>query len=232
MAAQDVIADQLDTLAANVRDQVAGVWQAVEAGTISADTGRDLVSVLVDLGTAQAEQLAVVTYARGRALSLSELPSLPTPKSPRDWALNRERLEAALDKVIDGDPEQIAMRLKRLANSEPAYAYKRKTGDLMNRDPRSLGWERGMNSDACQLCTWWWREGQLWAPNHVMPTHTGCMCRQIPMWTRNPDDIEYVERRTREIGNWQANIVKRDARLADIKAKAKATRAAADRGKK
>ncbi|QLY27972.1 hypothetical protein H0264_21385 [Nocardia huaxiensis] len=51
----------------------------------------------------------------------------------------------------------------------------------MKQNDRVTGWVRELEPGACQLCTWWWRDGQVWHKDHEMPTHKGCTCVANPV---------------------------------------------------
>ena len=213
MAALDPIADGIARLSAAVAEQVDSVWAAVAAGDLAADTGADLVVILTELGNSQAQQLALESYTAERAAEVGALPDFPARPA---HALDSSRLRDAVATIRDGLPDEVVMRLVRLAGSEVAEAFTRMTGALLRKDPRAIGWTRGMNTDACQLCEWWSRGDQLWPADHVMPTHKGCRCRQVPGWTTNPDDVEYIARRTQQIADAEARTEARKARAADV----------------
>src|SRR5699024_7495195 len=93
------------------------------------------------------------------------------PPVPRDGP----RLGAAVSTALAGDLDA-AMQLGRLAGNEPLDAANDAFADGMRRDKRVKGWVRGLDSDPCELCVWWWREGRIWQPDHTMPRHVGCVC--------------------------------------------------------
>lgn len=223
MAAADPIADGIARLSAAVAEQVDSVWAAVEAGELAADTAADLVVTLTELGNSQAQALALESYTAERAAVLGELPDFPARP---DHALDTDRLRQAVDTIRGGVPEELVMRLTRLAAAEAAEAFTRMTGALLRRDPRTVGWTRGMNTDACELCTWWWRGDKLWHPDHVMPTHKGCQCRQVPAWSTTAEDADYIQRRGEQIRAADERTAARNARRADIAKQVEQTRKA------
>ncbi len=212
----------LARLSRAVSEQVAGVWRAVEAGDIAADVGADLVAILVELGNAQGQGLALEVWTQERAEALGQLAELAERPA---HALDGNRLREAVGTVLDGDPLDVSMRLSRLALSEAADAFTSMTRELLRNDPRATGWTRGMNTGACELCVWWSRGDQLWPANHVMPTHKGCQCRQVPAWTDNPEDVEYIARRTRQIDERAAYVAAAADRRAAVAGSVAATRA-------
>lgn len=201
------VADQLDALARTVGGQVQNVVDAVTLGELAPATGGDLSATLTELGNAQSQQLAQNTYAQERAVQIGQIPDELPPRPPH--ALDGARLQTAAQTIVEGKAADVGARLVRLATSEVLEAFHTMTSSLLRSDPMAMGWERGINTNACQLCVWWWRGGQFWAPNHAMPTHKGCACVQIPGWTT---EVEYIDRRTSEIQAWQDGAAERAER--------------------
>lgn len=104
------------------------------------------------------------------------------PESSRPW--NPERLEKALNTVLADEGLDTVMQLERISKSEALTSGRRAYDDAMSREHRVQGWVRGLDGNACQLCTWWWREGQVWHRDHPMPEHTGCLCHPVPTMTK------------------------------------------------
>ena len=100
---------------------------------------------------------------------------LPVPDSPQRRWIDTASRQA-------GDARQTAeTRLTRLARSEPMDKAQRGYGEAIRQDSRTEGWKRGLELDACELCTWWDRDGRIWPKDHVMPTHKGCACVPVPV---------------------------------------------------
>ena len=55
------------------------------------------------------------------------------------------------------------------------------TADVIRRSSRVSGWVRSLDSNACELCQGWSRDGKVWDDDHTMPRHTGCTCTQDPV---------------------------------------------------
>ena len=167
--------EQLDQLASNVGEQLATLHAELDAGTIDTDTFLELASVLVLLGAAQAAQLAELSLAAqlaaaGVANPLPESVALPAAREPRI----RRALEDALR-----SPDA-AERLRMAGRSEPiAAAHEAWESALPKRSGVVTGYTRGLNIGACELCTWWHRNGRKWPAGHPMPSHKGCLCAPV-----------------------------------------------------
>ena len=72
------------------------------------------------------------------------------------------------------------MQIERLVRGEITQAAQDAYGDTMRSIPEVEGWVRGLDSGACELCHWWWREGRVFHPTTPLQRHTGCMCHQVP----------------------------------------------------
>ena len=105
--------------------------------------------------------------------------ALPVTVDPRFPATEATRLTKAVETVLASDlPTD--MQVTRLIVGETLQAAHRAYGDTMDNMPEVDGWTRGLEADACELCQWWSRDGQVWPTDHEMPTHKGCVCHPIP----------------------------------------------------
>lgn len=95
---------------------------------------------------------------------------------------DRSRFDRALSTILDGDEDSIAMRIGRLALSEAIESARGVSSQYMRGSRKVDGWIRELDSDPCELCRWWHRDGRVWPADHSMPTHQGCACAQ--RWVR------------------------------------------------
>lgn len=109
--------------------------------------------------------------------------------------LNQGRIRTAVTTILDDldveddeSVEHMITRMERLARAEAIESAQAGYGKGMARSKKVEGWIRDLESNACELCQWWSRDGRVWPANHVMPTHPGCACAQ-----------EFVVRRADEI---------------------------------
>lgn len=162
------------------------VWSAVEAGRLArADfpaVAADLIAVARIRGAAAAE-----TAFRGY---LEAAYGIPIPAATSTLAGDRARLAIAVDTILANDALDTAMQLARLAANEPLDAAASAYGDVMGRSSVVSGWRRGLDSDPCQLCRWWAREGRVFHKNHALARHPGCACHQIPVVDETTDNYQ------------------------------------------
>lgn len=97
----------------------------------------------------------------------------------KDALAERARFAKAVDTILaDGETEVAVMRLGRMALAETIEAARDRVAEVMRGQKRVEGWTRQTDSDPCELCQWWARDGRVWPASHEMPTHKGCACAQ------------------------------------------------------
>lgn len=153
------------------------LWSAVEQGALTQaefpTVAAQVVAVANERGRAAAE-IALNGYLTAAAGEVT------APVVVATVVDDRGRLEKALATIMATD-QDIIMQLERIGVVEPLEAAARRMSEGIQRDQRVKGWVREMEADACQLCRWWWREGREWPAEHLMPTHKGCVCTQLPV---------------------------------------------------
>ncbi|OBB42698.1 hypothetical protein [Mycobacterium sp. 852002-51961_SCH5331710] len=141
---------------------------------------------------AQAAALAEVAFAAEATVAFQK--AIPViGLAPVD---DVERLTKAATTLLDTArasevPEKIVGRLGR---AEPLNTAARTYSDSIRESGLTKGWTRHMDSDPCQLCRWWWREGRIWPAEHPFQTHPGCACVPRPVWAENIQSTQYTRR--------------------------------------
>ena len=182
--------DVLEAIGAAARDRITSAYERMTANGAEPDMIR---RVLVDMLT----QSTGAARVDGEALALRQLDELGIQVAPgygnvqtpgslvQQAARDRAGMSTAVDTIL-GDhslsPEALSMKLGRLALAESIEAARASTTSLMRGSQRVDGWIRQLDSDPCELCRWWWRDGRVWPAEHEMPTHKGCACAQ--RWVR------------------------------------------------
>ena len=167
--------EQLDTLADTVGRQLVELWEQLDAGTLERDEYVELASVLVLLGAAQAARLAELSLAAQLAAAgvPNPLPAVVELPAAREPAIRK----ALTDALTSPD---VTDRLYMAGRSEPiAAAHEAWESALPKRSGVVTGYRRGLNAGACELCTWWARDGRKWPTGHPMPSHKGCLCAPV-----------------------------------------------------
>lgn len=158
---------------------VLAILDAIESGLYPADVLPELAATLMRLGAAQASELVLADYAATVAATAGTVP--PAAALAPVSSVSESKAAQAVATVLAGQPEQVRTRLERLTRSTVVRAAQDTRGQAVARDPNVHGWRRGIDSDTCQLCRWWWREGRVWPKDHHMPRHPGCTCVQVPV---------------------------------------------------
>lgn len=158
-------------------DKVTGLLELLQKGLIHRDDLPYLAASLTSLGAEQAAALVLRELAETTAQATGTIPVIPTVSQK---ALDPAKVAGAVTTVLEGATEDIPVRLHRLVRGAVTEAAQTTRATAIRETRTYEGWTRGLDSDACQLCTWWWREGRVWPKDHVMPTHPGCTCVQVP----------------------------------------------------
>lgn len=155
--------------------QAAKLVTMFEAGDIGLQLFLDSMGQLVDQARAQGSAKAVQVL-RAYVESALDTPVVISPSIP---PADFQRLTQALTTILGSDKDTL-MQVERLIRGETTKAAQDAYGDSMQNIPEVEGWVRGLDSAACELCHWWWREGRVFHPSTPMQRHTGCMCHQVP----------------------------------------------------
>lgn len=73
-------------------------------------------------------------------------------------------------------------RVERMAKDEVIAATQRgyQDGIRVSNTLEIVGYRRGINPDACELCFWLWKDGFVYPIDQPMHRHTGCRCVPVP----------------------------------------------------
>lgn len=146
-----------------------------ESGDIGLQLFLDSMGQLVDQARAQGSMQAV-QILRAYVEDALDSPAVVAPRfPPADFG----RLEKSLTTIVGSDQDTL-MQLERLVRGETTQAAQDAYQDTMKEIPEVEGWVRGLDSGACELCHWWWREGRVFHPTTPLQRHPGCMCHQVP----------------------------------------------------
>ncbi|MGV8883455.1 MAG: hypothetical protein ACOH19_15000 [Rhodoglobus sp.] len=157
-------------------------WRMYGLGTITKPQFVQLASALILQANGRAAALADLSLSV-ELTRLSGTAYAPTGTLPKVYqqATLAKGMETLLSAAEAG--EDITERLSRFALNAPLDAAVGTYSDAIAGTTTVEGWVRQMDSDPCQLCRYWWREGQVWARDHRMPHHKGCACVQRPVLT-------------------------------------------------
>jgi len=197
-----------EALAAAAQAQALSVYTAYQAGRIAREQAVSLITAVVNTANAAAVSLADI----GLSLQIEQATGIPTPPTGITPTDATERLEKAVDTILESDENSLLpeasdtlsptsaeqMRIERLARSEPLEAAQNATIAAIQQQPLVEGWTRQMDADPCQLCRWWWREGRIWPKEHPFQSHKGCNCTPNVVLAENIESTMYTRRLERD----------------------------------
>lgn len=153
----------------DTKQKVLAAWQMYGKGVINREQFLQLSAAIMGHSGAKAAAVADHTVA----LEVSRLDQTVTSTTGVKARRTPDTYLTALATVLEGEGD-ILMKLERLALNSPLQSAQDAYDDAVKE--KGKGWVRQMDADPCQLCRWWWREGQVWPADHPMPTHPGCEC--------------------------------------------------------
>lgn len=170
----------LGRLSAAQQERVRVAFVSLEEGLLTSSELVDLISNVVLAGNARGYALGAAAV---RSLVEEQVGQVElTPVTTGGNHADEDRVRTALATILASNKDTL-MQLQRLADNEPKAAAAAGSADVLTGSRRVKGWTRSMDSQACELCRYWWREGRVWQPGHPMPRHTGCTCTQTPVTT-------------------------------------------------
>lgn len=172
--------EKLDAHAKATEAKALRILELFQAGKISKTETIGTMAAL--LSKANITAVALADYSLAATITLQT--GVVTPALGVNLQSGGTRAKRAIKMILDTPTADadMAMRIGRLAHSEPLSAAARATDRAMSGQRLVEGWTRLLDPNPCQLCRWWWRDGQVWPKNHPMPRHKGCQCIQQPVF--------------------------------------------------
>ncbi len=175
--------DALVSLSSACEEQVLSIYRLFRDGILNEDQTVTAIANAIAASNGTAYALADIALAATIMVQLEQpVAAIGVAPAPAD-VTRLEKAATTVLKVAEASdvPEAI---VGRLARSEPLESAAVAYSDAMKASPNVEGWVRDISGGACQLCTWWWREGRVWSADHPMPTHKGCTCTPKPVVTK------------------------------------------------
>lgn len=214
--------ETLGRLADETERRAVAIHAAYIAGELSHDEAVALLAAAVAQGNARATSLADLALAAEIMAALGE--AVPVVGVPLQDDTDRLRKAATtLLTAVEKSPVPEAI-VRRLARSEVFKTANRTYGEAMRASPHVKGWVRDLEGEACELCTWWWREGRVWPDSHPMPTHPGCECTAKPVVTKEIQQLHYNKPGGQGYAGYRAGLDRRATAGAARRARAAARR--------
>lgn len=154
---------------------IEGLWATHQAGGLSfeefsATATRVLVSAQAK-GVAISE-LTLAGYFQQAGLAVPAFQGLQAVDST-------DGLSKAVNTIAASELDTV-MQLKRLATAEVFEAAGNGYQKAMQRQKRVKGYTRGLDSGACELCRWLYKDGFVYLAEQPMNRHKGCLCHPVP----------------------------------------------------
>jgi hypothetical protein len=169
-----------ERLVSSTQRRVAAVFAAYESGQITNAEARTLIASILH----HANGAAVGMADRFIADQIEKAARVPVPALGHAPERGLGRLHDAVGTILAeaagwqaGDTDSPLMRLRRLGRSEPLHHGHKSASVAMKRHKAVRGWVRAMDANACQLCEWWYRDGQIWSDDTPFQSHPGCNCQ-------------------------------------------------------
>ncbi|WLP90082.1 hypothetical protein [Gordonia sp. NB41Y] len=171
--------DHLVALSERSERQVLAAYNAWLSGALSRDECIQYIASAIAVSNGQADALARMAYASELMTQLGTPAPVVSSVRPDDL----DRLTKAAGTVLDvAEASAVSQTIvARLARCEPLETAAKSYSDSMIRSGKTKGWVRQKSAKACQLCTWWWREGRVWPAEHPFQHHKGCTCTPKPV---------------------------------------------------
>ncbi|HEY0888675.1 MAG TPA: hypothetical protein VGE38_03570 [Nocardioides sp.] len=186
--------EETQTLTEQASAQVLAALSAYAAGTLTYEAVAAVVAAYVAAGNSAGAALGDVALAAAVTLQTGQ-PAAPlgiTRPADEDQRLTKaaktilDDLDAKRDEDAEAALSEAQKRFQRLVEAEIRKAVADAYSEAIKESESVTGWIRALEPDACELCTWWWRNGRVWPADHDMPRHTGCDCGQLVVTTTEP----------------------------------------------
>lgn len=181
--------EMLERLGRQGRLALLDTWKLYKEGYIARDTFIDVSATLLEHISDQSANYGRISY--GAVMAQTTGQPLPAP-SAIGGNSRKAKIAQSIETIMDGETSDQSFRLGRLGYVVPMEETQQAYQIELQRDTKVEGWQRGLNSDACELCRWWWREGRIWPKDHPMPTHKGCKCQQVPKYAERIQETGYT----------------------------------------
>lgn len=79
--------------------------------------------------------------------------------------------------LVAPEDDPAAMRLQRLARSEPLDTGQAVVAEVIERQPAVAGWRRALDANPCPRCVRWAEDGRIFPTGAHFKRHYGCNCQ-------------------------------------------------------
>ena len=202
--------ESLQRLGDTTERSVKSVLAQYLAGEVTLEQFVEMSTAIVTLSHEQGRMIAALSMSAWEQATTGRVRVESVELSPH--YAKSDRIREAFETIVnDGviDPDNVEMRVARLAHSEAVESSQRAMNDAIEQSPTAEGWYRGLEPDACELCEYWSRGGRVWPKNHTMPTHKGCACTPVPVTVEGRIAVSEEARRASNVRRRQGTYEQR-----------------------
>lgn len=180
--------ETLDRLSADAEAKAQKVLDQLEAGDIDQAAAIALLVAIILVAQKRGAAVAELSFAaQVSALSKAPIVAAGVAVGAPDIVHRVIEKTVSTSKGID----ETRTRIARIAQNEPQEVAKQTYGKAMARSEKVEGWTRGLDSDPCELCVWWSRDGRVWPKDYPLAHHKGCQCTQVPVLAHRVAEVPY-----------------------------------------
>lgn len=180
--------ETLDRLSADAEAKAQKVLDQLEAGDIDQAAAIALLAAIILVAQKRGAAVAEISFAaQVSAMSGTATVAAGVKAGEQDVVRRVITKTVTTSKTID----ETRNRIVRIAKNEPQEIAKQTYGKALERSKKVEGWTRGLDSDPCELCVWWSRDGRVWPKDYPLAHHKGCQCTQVPVLTERVAAVPY-----------------------------------------
>lgn len=180
--------ETLDRLSNDTEAKAQRVLDQLEAGDIDQAAAIALLAAIILVAQKRGAAVAELSFA-AQVSAMSRTPTaaagvlVGAPNIVRDVITKTVTTSRGIDET--------RTRITRIAQNEPQEVAKQTYGNALQRSEKVEGWTRGLDSDPCELCVWWSRDGRVWPKDYPLAHHKGCQCTQVPVLAHRVAEVPY-----------------------------------------
>lgn len=167
--------ENVTALSERTATAIEGLWTLHQEGRLNFDEFRTSASGLLAGARAKGVSISELTLAGYLQQALGRVPAF----AGIQLADAAPRLELAVATIAGSDLDTV-MQLRRLAVSEVLGSAAQGFSEAIRRSPHVDRYTRGLDSGACELCRWLYKDGYEYPASQPMHTHKGCKCHPVP----------------------------------------------------
>lgn len=181
--------ETLDRLSNDTEAKAQRVLDQLEAGDIDQAAAIALLAAIILVAQKRGAAVAELSFAA----QVSAMSMTPTVTAGVKAGTQAGIVHRVIEKTLTSSKgiDETRVRIVRIAQNEPQEVAKQTYGKALERSEKVEGWTRGLDSDPCELCVWWSRDGRVWPKDYPLAHHKGCQCTQVPVLAHRIAPVRY-----------------------------------------